>query len=102
MRLLSAILPDSDTMKFLLGMIVGFFFALWAWGSLSGVREQFVVLDSRLVELRRELNALAPRLTELEKLDTRLVAVEKLEEELRLLRQSQRPGHPQNAVTRTR
>lgn len=67
-RVLRAILPDSDTLKFLMGMILGFFLALWAWGSLSGVRDQFVVLDSRLVELRRELDALSPRLTELERL----------------------------------
>lgn len=81
MKLLHAILPDSDTMKSLFGMMIGFFLALWAWGYMSGVREKFVVLDSELVVLHNQLNALTTQLARLEKLYAHLQAFEKREQD---------------------
>ena len=58
MRILNWLLPDANKTKFLLGMIVGFFLALWAWGYMSGIRQQYLFLDNRLLALQGQLERL--------------------------------------------
>jgi hypothetical protein len=72
MRILEWIFPDANAMKFLLGMIAGFFLALWAWGYMSGIREEFVELDAKLVALEGHLETIEAQLKAYDQLRAQL------------------------------
>lgn len=88
MDIVKWIFPEANAMKFLLGMIAGFFLALWAWGYMSGVREKFVQLDAKLIAVEAHLETIETQLRTIEQLKAQMNTFDKIQAELVAIRRA--------------